>query len=313
MFGDAAEAEDRHALSGEELLVEADIALYDAKEAGRDRVAMYDAAKDRHKRMEARLTWADRIRRAIEHESFILHAQPILGLNGDTAARHELLIRMVGDEGDLIPPGTFLYIAERFDLIQDIDRWVMRQAIRLLAEHKRAGRTLNLQVNVSAKSVAAPDFPRFIEAELEDAAIDGRGLCVEITETAAIVNVDSAKRFAEQLRELGGELALDDFGAGFASFYYLKHLTFDYVKIDGEFIKDLTSSPINQYIVKAIVAIARGIGKRTIAEFVGDEKTLKMLERHGVHYAQGFHIGKPTALNGNLLDAARAPRRDRVS
>jgi len=290
-------------LTREELLVEADIAMYDAKEGGRDRLEVYDTAEDRQKRMHARLTWFDRIRDALDEGRFVLHAQPILALGSDRDPRHELLIRMVGEGDDLIPPGTFLYVAERFDLIQQIDRWVLKGAIALLAKHKRLGRSIQLGVNLSAKSVTDPELPGFVAGELERAGIDGRGLCVEVTETAAIVNVDRAKRFAHTLSELGCEFALDDFGAGFASFYYLKHMAFDYVKIDGEFIRNLPESRVNQLVVQSVVDIARGLGKRTIAEFVGDGETLALLRRYGVDYAQGFYVGRPQPLES--LDLTR--------
>ncbi|GAC1489160.1 MAG: hypothetical protein NVS1B9_09960 [Solirubrobacteraceae bacterium] len=292
-------------LTGEELLVEADIAMYDAKEAGRDRLAVYDAAGDRHQRMHTRLTWVDRIRDALEEDRFVLHAQPILALNGDAMPRHELLIRMLGEDGDLIPPGTFLYIGERFDLIGQIDRWVLARSVELLANEKRAGRHVTLEVNVSAKSVTDQSFAAFVAGELANAGIDGHGLCVEVTETAAIVNVEHAKRFARTLGELGCEFALDDFGAGFASFYYLKHMEFDYVKIDGEFIRNLPGSRVNQLVVKSVVNIAKGLGKRTIAEFVGDQRTLELIRGYGVDYAQGFYIGKPRPLE--LQDLASRP------
>jgi diguanylate cyclase (GGDEF)-like protein/PAS domain S-box-containing protein len=295
LFGDAE-------MTGEELLVEADIAMYDAKEAGRDRYEVYDVAQSRQDRMHARLTWVDRIRDALEHDRFVLHGQPIRSLTGDTVPRMELLIRMMGAGDDLIPPGTFLYIGERFDLIQAIDRWVIRRAIELLAAHKQAGRPIHLSLNLSAKSITDPALPGFVTAELQAAGIDGTGLCVEVTETAAIVNVDRAKRFAQTLEELGCEFALDDFGAGFASFYYLKHMVFDYVKIDGEFIRNLPASRVNQLVVRSVVEIARGLGKRTIAEFVGDRETQELLRRYGVDYAQGFYVAKPgpLELNGSL-------------
>jgi diguanylate cyclase (GGDEF)-like protein/PAS domain S-box-containing protein len=295
-------------LSAEEVLVEADTAMYDAKEAGRDRYEIYDAKQDRQEQMHARLTWADRIREALAEDRFVLNAQPIVPLGEDHTPRHELLIRMLGEGGDLIPPGTFLYIGERFDLIQLIDRWVLRRAIGLLADSKQAGRRVNLAVNLSAKSLVDPELPEYVSATLSEFGIDGHGLCVEITETAAIVNLDRAKRIAQLLGELGCEVALDDFGAGFASFYYLKHMAFDYVKIDGEFIRNLAESRVNQLVVQSVVGIARGLGKRTIAEFVGDEASLQLLKRYGVDYAQGFYIAKPQPLEVlNLFDLPAMP------
>ena len=160
-------------------------------------------------------------------------------------------------------------------------------------------------MNLSAKSVTDPELPDFVASELRDAGIDGRGLCVEVTETAAIVNLDRARSFAQRLGELGCEFALDDFGAGFASFYYLKHMIFDFVKIDGEFIRNLAESHVNQLVVKSVVDIAAGLGKRTIAECVSDSETIELLKRYGVDYAQGFYVAKPQPLD--MLDLSSQP------
>jgi diguanylate cyclase (GGDEF)-like protein/PAS domain S-box-containing protein len=289
-------------LTSEELLVEADIAMYDAKEAGRARAVLYDATEDREERMLSRMTWADRIRDALVDDAFVLYAQPVMSLGADTVPRSELLLRMLGEDGDVIPPGSFLYIAERFDLIQEIDRWVVSRAIEILSEEQAAGREVVLCVNLSAKSVVDPALPAHIAGELKAHGADGRGLCFEVTETAAVVNIDRARHFATLVGEMGCEFALDDFGAGFASFYYLKHLAFDLLKIDGEFVTDLTTSRTNQLVVKAVVDIARGLGKRTIAEFVEDAETLEMLRGMGVDFAQGFYVAKPAPLP--LLQAA---------
>ena len=174
-------------MTGEELLVEADIAMYDAKEAGRDLVATYDAAEHRQTRMQARLTWTDRIKRALDDDSFVLHAQPILGLNDDARPRYELLLRLVGEDGELIMPGTFLYIGERFGLAQEIDRWVVHRAIDLLAEWQRACINVCLEVNLSAHSVSDSRLTALITERLAATKADPRGLCFELTETAAIV------------------------------------------------------------------------------------------------------------------------------
>ena len=289
-------------LTAEELLVEADIAMYDAKEAGRARAVLYDATEDREERMLSRMTWADRIRDALVDDAFVLYAQPVMSLGADPVPRSELLLRMQGEDGDVIPPGSFLYIAERFDLIQEIDRWVVSRAIEILSEEQAAGREVVLCVNLSAKSVVDPALPAHIAGELKAHGADGRGLCFEVTETAAVVNIDRARHFASLVAELGCEFALDDFGAGFASFYYLKHLAFDLLKIDGEFVTDLATSRTNQLVVKAVVDIARGLGKRTIAEFVEDAETLELLRGMGVDFAQGFYVAKPAPLP--LLQAA---------
>ncbi|MFP5361944.1 MAG: EAL domain-containing protein [Thermoleophilia bacterium] len=293
-------------VTAEELMIEADIAMYEAKEAGRDRAAVFDAAKGRRERMHARVTWADRIHSALENDGFVLHAQPILSLSGDSVARYELLIRMRGENGDLIPPSAFLDVAERFELIQQIDRWVLGEAIRLIAEQQRAGQDVRLEMNLSAKSVIDPTLPDLIAAQLQASGADPGRLCFEITETAAIVNIERAQVFARRVRELGCTFALDDFGSGFASFYYLKRLEFDYLKIDGEFIRGLPQSHINQLVVASLVQIASGLGKHTIAEFVGDEQTVELLRRYGVDYAQGFHIAEPGPIAGHQPGPAAA-------
>jgi diguanylate cyclase (GGDEF)-like protein/PAS domain S-box-containing protein len=284
-------------LSADELLVEADIAMYDAKEAGRARATVYNAGEERGQRMQARITWADRVREALADERFVLHAQEIRSLTGDPVPRFELLLRMLSATGELIPPASFLQVAERFDLIQEIDCWVVQSAARILAAQQAAGRELVLSVNLSAKSITDPEVPLLIARALEEEGADPHGLSIEVTETAAIVNVERAKDFARAVGELGCELSLDDFGSGFASFYYLKHLAFDVLKIDGEFVRDLTTSRMNQLLVRSVVDIARGLDKRTVAEFVGDQPTLEMLRDMGVDFAQGFHVSKPQPLD----------------
>ena len=282
--------------TGEELLVEADVAMYEAKERGRDRVECFEREETARSPLHGRLTWARRIEQALTEDGFELYAQPILSLRDDPIPRHELLVRMTGENGDLIPPAAFLGVAERFELIQSIDRWVVGQAIDLLAARQRAGDPLRLEINLSAKSVTDPDLPDFIEDRLRTAQVDPRGLIFEVTETAAIVNVDRAQLFAERLGQLGCGFALDDFGAGFASFYYLKHLDFDLLKIDGEFIRGLPDSRTNQLVVRSLVDLAQGLGKDTVAEFVGDERTLELLRSFGVDFAQGFHVGRPVPI-----------------
>jgi EAL domain-containing protein (putative c-di-GMP-specific phosphodiesterase class I) len=168
------------------------------------------------------------------------------------------------------------------------------------------GHHVIFDVNISAKSLGNTDLPANIARRLADTGVDPSRLVFEVTETAAIVNVDRAKQFARRLAELGCGFALDDFGAGFASFYYLKHLPFDYLKIDGEFVEGLADSGTNQLVVQAIVSIARGLGKKTIAECVGDEATLGLLRSYGVDFAQGFHLGRPVPVEEIALPVAVA-------
>ncbi|MGO9750656.1 MAG: PAS domain S-box protein [Solirubrobacteraceae bacterium] len=288
--------------NGEEVLVNADLAMYDAKEAGRDRFAMYAAGQHHQPRMKARLTWIDRIRGALDEERFILQAQPIVELRTGIVRQYELLLRMIGEDGDSIPPGAFIYIAERYDLIQELDRWVVAHAIQLVQDRNAGGQDLIVEVNVSGKSLGDDLLPELIEAELKRSRIDPGALIFEVTEKAAVANLQLARQFAERLASLGCRFALDDFGAGFGSFYYLKHLPFDYLKIDGEFVTCCTANRTDQLVIASLVAIARGLRKQTIAEGVENHSTQLFLRRNGVDYAQGFHVGYPLAVDEALTD-----------
>ena len=177
---------------------------------------------------------------------------------------------------------------------------MVRQAVALIDEHARAGRRLILDVNLSGKSIGDPQLATVIESMVAEASIDPACLVFEVTETAAIANIEQAKSFAHRLRDLGCQLALDDFGAGFGSFFYLKNLPFDYLKIDGEYVRDLSTSPMDRLLVEALVSIAQGMGKKTIAEFVSDDEVTQLLRTIGVDFAQGYHIGPPRPLTEAL-------------
>jgi EAL domain-containing protein (putative c-di-GMP-specific phosphodiesterase class I) len=284
-----------------EVLAFTDLAMYEAKQAGRNRVAMHRPSGGQRERMTVRMAEVELIRRALEEDRFLLYCQPILDLKQNEVCQYELLLRLRAAEGDeLLQPGSFLYIAERFGLIQEIDCWVARQAIALIAEHARVGRRLVLHVNLSGKSIGDPKVAALTEEAIADSGIDPGCLIFELTETAAIASIEEAKAFAHRLRARGCRFALDDFGAGFGSFSCLKTLPFDYFKIDGDFIRGIVARPMDQLVVGAIVGIAQGMGKKTIAEFVTDDDTAHLLEKSGVDYAQGYHFGRPRPLRDVL-------------
>jgi diguanylate cyclase (GGDEF)-like protein/PAS domain S-box-containing protein len=281
----------------DDLMAAADLAMYDAKEAGRDKIGMASAETVDQRSLKARMHWLERIKRAIAEESFLIYCQPIAEIATGTVSQYELLLRMQDDAGHVVPATAFLATAERFDLVQDIDRWMVRKAIHLIADHAAQGRDLKLEVNISAKSITDHALPRLIESELRASGINPSLLILEITETTAIANMDEAVDFATRLSRLGCGFALDDFGRGFGSFYYLKHLPLNYLKIDGDFIRNLAHNLIDQQVVKAVVQVAKGLGYKTIAEYVQDEATILALRHYDVDYMQGFHVGRPRPIN----------------
>ncbi len=287
----------------DETLVDADLAMYDAKDAGKDRFAMAGGPDQRVPRIRAQTTWLDRIRSALAEDRFVLHAQPIVDLRTRETVQHEVLVRMLGKDGELIPPGEFLHIAERFGLIVEIDQWVITRAVRAMAARKAVGGTLPLAVNVSGLSIGDPALLAAIQRELDAGGVCPTALTLELTETAAVADIPRARRFADALRAIGCRFALDDFGAGFGSFYYLKHLPFDVLKIDGEFVKNATANETDRLVISAVSGIANGLGRQTVAEFVPDDATIALLLRHGVHLGQGYHLGRPAPLADLLAQA----------
>jgi EAL domain-containing protein (putative c-di-GMP-specific phosphodiesterase class I) len=238
-----------------------------------------------------------RLRRALEADQFELHFQPIVSLEHGGVSHYEALLRLVDRPGrPPVAPGAFLPAAERYGLVREIDRMVLARATRMLARDPQL-RGTTVAINVSALSVTDGTMLHAIEHCLARHELEPERLAIEITETAAISDMDSARAFCAGVLALGCGLALDDFGAGFGSFQYLKQLPFSHLKIDGDFIRNLPSSRTDQLVVRALARIARGMGRETIAEFVGDAPTLEMLRAYDVDYAQGFHVGWPEALH----------------
>jgi diguanylate cyclase (GGDEF)-like protein/PAS domain S-box-containing protein len=288
-------------LSDAQVLACADHAMYEAKSAGRNRVAIHDHAAGR-RRVAEHTEDADWLRSALQEERFELYSQPIFDLARNHVSHYEVLVRL-HDGGQTVAPAAFLHVAERFGLIQAIDTWVIRKAVGLIAAHRDAGRRLTLAVNLSGKSIGDHDFTVGAEAAITEHGIDPAQVILELTETSVIANIDEARRFAVRMRHLGCQFALDDFGSGFSAFFYLKNLPFDYIKIDGDFVRGLDRSPTDQLIVEGIARIAEGMRIRTVAEFVADGATLEILKRAGIDFAQGYHIGRPAPVEEMLAVA----------
>lgn len=276
----------------------ADAACYAAKEQGRNRVHVYHDDDAEMARMHSEMRWVARINHALEDGSFELYCQPVYAAAASSAAPpyYEFLLRM-RQGADILLPGLFLPAAERYGLADKIDRWVIGEALaRLAGGSLPGGPDAVWAVNVSGASLGDDGFASHVLDALDVSGIDGRRLCFEITETAAIYNLSSAQDFCERLRARGCRFALDDFGSGLSSFAYLKTLPVDYLKIDGVFVRDLDSDLVTRGIIKAIIDIGHLVGSTTIAEFVETEALARELSVMGADYLQGFHFARPQPL-----------------
>jgi diguanylate cyclase (GGDEF)-like protein/PAS domain S-box-containing protein len=293
-----------HADNAEDLIARADTAMYQAKEAGKNAWRIYRSDLDTTIQMVKRLSWNDRILHALENNLMDLQFQGVYTTAGRSLTHFEVLVRMRDSEdpATLIMPGQFIPVAEKSGKILDIDRWVLRESIQMLAELSAIPA---LAVNISGRSFDEPMLPQFIAEQLKHYGVAPRRLLVELTETSAVSDLHDAQRFIEALHQTGCGVSLDDFGTGFSSFAYLKHLQVDSVKIDGLFIRNLPNEYDNQLFVKAILTVARGLHKTTIAECVEDEETLAMLGSFGVDCVQGYYLEKPRVDHPLLASASR--------
>jgi diguanylate cyclase (GGDEF)-like protein/PAS domain S-box-containing protein len=285
----------------------ADTACYVAKDQGRNRIHVYHEGDLELARRHGEMEWVSRVTEAVENDGFDLWCQPIAPLQPavvGTEEHYELLLRLRDADGGAILPGAFLPAAERYNVATRVDRWVVRAALEWLTDHLDAlpGPT-RFSINLSGHSIADETFLDFVTDTFEATDVSPEIICFEITETAAISNLASATRFIGTLHEAGCRFALDDFGSGLSSFAYLKHLPVDYLKIDGVFVKDILDDPIDMAMVRSIYDVARAMNKLTIAEFVDDAGVLEKLREIGVHYAQGYVVGRPQPLS-ELLRAA---------
>jgi EAL domain-containing protein (putative c-di-GMP-specific phosphodiesterase class I) len=237
-----------------------------------------------------------RIRDALDEDRFVLFAQPIVELATGRTVQHELLLRMVDSHGRIVEPGRFLPTAEEFGATDQIDRWVVRESVRL------AARGIPVEFNISARSVGNGIIRRTLREAIDEFGADPRDLVCEITETALIHDLQAAEEFVRSLRDLGCRVALDDFGAGYGGFAYLKRLPVSYLKIDMQFVQDLASEQSSRHVIEAIVGLARGFRLETIAEGAADDATMQILRELGVDHAQGFVVARPVPISEAFPD-----------
>ncbi len=284
---------DSDRFAGEEFVTQADIACYAAKARGRNRYHFYDAnAKDMRSR-ETDIGWAQRIKDVVRENRLQLYYQPIVSTSGGDREMYEVLLRMPGKNGTPILPEVFFPVAERFGLLVDIDHWVIAHAMGALAGYRAAGRDLAFSINLSGQVFEDLSFADMIKEHLLRNQLPPSSIIFEITEQVAVRYMDRASGIMQSLSELGCRFALDDFGVGFSSFNYLKHLPVEFIKIDGSFVTQLHKNPIDQAMVRAIIEIARVLGKKTVIESVQDRKSMRLVKAYGADYLQGRYIGEP--------------------
>jgi diguanylate cyclase (GGDEF)-like protein/PAS domain S-box-containing protein len=324
---------DRHVMSPSEAMANADIACHIAKNHGRNQVHVYSYDTDQRASMDVELNWSARLEEAIRDDLFVLCFQPILPLpsidlkdlpdaEGELWMRHfqgptprriyyEVLLRMLGPGGEMVAPNAFLPTAERYNMMLEIDRWVIHHALKALRDSQLADpeHLVGLSINLSAQSLGANGIGRYVMDKLVEFNVDPSLVTFEITETKAVTNLDAARELIQQLRGLGCRFALDDFGCGFSSFTHLKHLDVDFLKIDGAFIQGLLEDPVDRAVIAAINDIAHSVGKRTVAEYVDRPNVLSALLACGVDFIQGYYVGRPTSdLRAGYLRARSSKR-----
>ena len=287
-----------------EVLKRADTACYEAKEKGRNRVHVYHPDDEEITYRHGEMQWVTRITSALEHNRLQIWSQTIIPIKETRRGEHyELLIRMVDNNGESIPPSSFLPAAERYNLISRLDRWIVATTLKWFRDNpKKYDKLWMCSINLSGQTLGDEDFQDEIMRYFNNLNISPGKFCFEVTETAAIANLNNATRFIKSLTKLGCRFALDDFGSGLSSYAYLKNLPVDYIKIDGMFVEDLVTNPMHTALVKSINDVGHVMGKKTIAEYVESEEILAALEDIGVDYAQGYGIEKPVL----LIDGTRA-------
>ena len=291
-----------------DLMREADLSCYAAKDHGRNRIHIYREEDQELIERHSEMQWVERLHKGLESNRFVLYGQYIQPLPADQQTRHlEILIRYIDHNGSVIPPGAFLPSAERYNLAPKLDQWVLTNVLEndKFVALLQADPNLRVNINLSGLTVDDPAMTNFITQLIQKHQLPPKSLCFEITETAAVVDLAATSHFIRTMRLLGCEFALDDFGIGVSSFAYLKNLPVDYLKIDGSFVRDIDKNPVNEALVSAINHIGHVMHIKTVAEFVENEIILQKLKAAGVDYAQGFHIHTPCPLD-DIYDVINA-------
>ncbi len=277
-----------------QIMSQADLACYTAKDLGRNRVYVYLEDDGYLSRQVGDMNWVNRINNALDEDRFIIYQQSIVSLQkGKRLFYREFLIRMLDDSGDIILPGAFIPAAERYNIMPELDRYIINHIFTHLAKQQAHSNGDMAFINLSGVSISDPDLSIYIREKIEEYGIDPKVICFEITETAAIIDLDRASKFISQVKDLGCYFALDDFGSGMSSFSYLNILPVDFIKIDGEFVKDMDENPMNAAIVESINKIGHVAGLKIIGEYAETDAIINQLRLIGVDFAQGYGFGIP--------------------
>jgi diguanylate cyclase (GGDEF)-like protein/PAS domain S-box-containing protein/excisionase family DNA binding protein len=286
-----------------------DIAMYQAKELGRNRCMLFDQASDSLRSTHKRIHWAKRLRDALDEDRLTLFAQPVVRLRDQKPVHHEILVRLRDEDGGYVLPSAFVDLAESISLVQEIDIQVVEKLLLFMHQHNQIGKKLRYFVNLSRVSISDQRWIKRFMTLLHTSGVDPSQLVFEITETAAMSEIDVTLTFISRLKEIGCRLALDDFGAGFSSFYYLKRFEVDYLKIDGSFIRDLATDEGSRIFVRALNDVASGLSKQVVAEWIESPEALKILIEMGAQFGQGFLFSRPVPLEETLIAPAARPAR----